>query len=110
VKALLCDNVDPYISSEYIGTGRINAHKALTALIHRPSAPMITGPNSGKVNRETEYIFNAVDPDDNQVKYIIDWGDGKSDTTALNPSGADVTITHTWSEEGNYPIKAHAQD
>ena len=30
VKTLICENVDPYNSNEYIGTGRINAYKALT--------------------------------------------------------------------------------
>jgi subtilisin family serine protease len=32
IKALLCGNVDPYTSTEYIGTGRLNAQKALAAL------------------------------------------------------------------------------
>ena len=32
VKEILCGNVDPYNSTEYIGTGRLNAHKALVAL------------------------------------------------------------------------------
>lgn len=32
VKALLCGNVDPYHSTVYIGTGRVNAQKALAAL------------------------------------------------------------------------------
>jgi subtilisin family serine protease len=32
VKALLCNNVDPYHSNKYIGTGRLNAYKALAAL------------------------------------------------------------------------------
>jgi subtilisin family serine protease len=32
VKGLLCGNVDPYISEYYIGTGRLNVHKALLAL------------------------------------------------------------------------------
>jgi subtilisin family serine protease len=32
VKTLLCGNVDPYNSTEYIGTGRLNAQKALAAL------------------------------------------------------------------------------
>jgi subtilisin family serine protease len=32
VKNLLCENVDPYNSTEYIGTGRINAQKAIAAL------------------------------------------------------------------------------
>jgi len=33
VKELLCKNVDPYNSNEYIGTGRLNAYKALADLI-----------------------------------------------------------------------------
>jgi hypothetical protein len=32
LKSLICDNVDPYNSTVYIGTGRINAYKALIAL------------------------------------------------------------------------------
>jgi subtilisin family serine protease len=32
IKALLCGNVDPYNSEKYIGTGRVNAQKALAAL------------------------------------------------------------------------------
>lgn len=32
VKELLCDNVDPYNSTVYIGTGRLNAQKALAAV------------------------------------------------------------------------------
>ena len=33
VKVLLCENVDPYHSNKYIGTGRLNAYKALSALL-----------------------------------------------------------------------------
>jgi subtilisin family serine protease len=32
VKALLCNNTDPYSGDHYIGTGRLNVFKALTAL------------------------------------------------------------------------------
>jgi hypothetical protein len=32
VKEFLCENVDPYNSTEYIGTGRLNAQKALAAV------------------------------------------------------------------------------
>jgi hypothetical protein len=77
---------------------------------HPPSAPTITGPNSGKSGDTIEYKFNAIDPNGNQVKYIIDWGDGKTNTTDLNPSGTDVTVTHVWSKKGDYTIKVHAQD
>jgi subtilisin family serine protease len=33
VKAFLCKNVDPYNSKKYIGTGRLNAYKALADLV-----------------------------------------------------------------------------
>lgn len=32
VKALLCNNTDPYSGNHYVGTGRLNAFKALSAL------------------------------------------------------------------------------
>ena len=32
IKALLCNNTDPYTGSHYIGTGRLNVYKALAAL------------------------------------------------------------------------------
>lgn len=75
-----------------------------------PGAPTITGPPSGNAGKPIEYTFNAVDPDGDQVKYIIDWGDGKTDTTALSPSGQDMKVTHTWAKRGTYIIKAKAQD
>ena len=75
-----------------------------------PDPPEISGPTNGKPGISYDYIFNAFDPDGDQVKYLIDWGDGKTDTTALNPSGVDVVVSHTWSKKGNYKIKVHAQD
>lgn len=75
-----------------------------------PDPPEINGPASGKTGISYDYKFNAVDPNGDQVKYIIDWGDGKTETTALNPSGVDVIVSHTWSKKGVYTIKAHAQD
>jgi hypothetical protein len=75
-----------------------------------PNPPEINGPARGKPGIVYNYIFNAIDPDGDQVKYLIDWGDGKTDITALNPSGADVNVSHTWSMKGDYRIKAYAQD
>jgi len=75
-----------------------------------PNAPTITGPDRGKPGDNIEYKFNAVDPNGDKVKYIIDWGDNTTETTALNPSGADMIVPHTWSEKSDYTIKVHAQD
>jgi hypothetical protein len=75
-----------------------------------PSAPNIVGPTEGKAGTSYNFTFNAVDPDGDQVKYIIDWGDTNTETTALNPSGTDVTVSHTWSTAATYTITAKAQD
>jgi len=110
LKTLICENVDPYDSTYDLGSGRINAQKALYALINPPDAPTIKGPDDGKPGTLYDFTFNAVDPDNNQVKYIIDWGDGNNETTTMNPSGTDVKVSHTWDKSGTCIIKAKAQD
>ena len=75
-----------------------------------PGAPTITGPSGGKPKTSYDFIFNAVDPDNDNVKYLIDWSDGTTDTTDFNPSGIDVKVSHKWTAKGTYVIKAKAQD
>ncbi|GAJ07970.1 unnamed protein product [marine sediment metagenome] len=75
-----------------------------------PNTPNINGPPSGKVGIEYQYSFNALDPDGDDVKYIIDWGDDNSETTGFNPSGDDVKVKHIWNEKGTYTIKTRAED
>jgi subtilisin family serine protease len=111
VKALLCGNVDPYNSTEYIGTGRLNAQKALIALNQPPAPPIITGPAKGKIKVPTEYNFTTTDPDGDQVYYFIDWGDHtNSSWIGPYPSGDIITESHTWTTKGTYAIKAKAKD
>ena len=75
-----------------------------------PDAPTIDGQTSGKVGTEYEYTFNAVDPDGDNVKYFINWGDTNSEWTGFNASGTNVTVKHTWGKKGTYDITAKAQD
>jgi outer membrane protein assembly factor BamB len=75
-----------------------------------PSDPSIDGPTIGAVGIEYEYAFVTKDPDGDDVKYFIDWGDNTSEWTDYNPSGNDVNVKHTWSDKGNYTIKAKAKD
>jgi len=75
-----------------------------------PSAPTISGQKSGKAGKEYEYTFNAVDPDNHKVIYIIDWGDNTTDMTGYNGSGIDVQLSHTWSNKGTYIILVYAKD
>jgi hypothetical protein len=51
-----------------------------------------------------------VDPDDDDVRIIIDWGDGSSDTTDFVTSGSDISVSHIWNTEDTYSITAKAED
>ncbi len=75
-----------------------------------PEAPSIDGQTQGNTGTLYDYILNAVDPDGDDVKYIIDWGDENSEQTDFNASGENVTLSHSWSEKGTYIIKVKAED
>ena len=108
VKSLICKYVEPYNSTYYIGTGRINAYKAL---VTPPDPPIINGTKCGKPETEYEYTFNSTDPDDHYLYYYIDWGDGNFEEW-IGPfdSGENVTVNHTWGDYGTYMIKAKSKD
>jgi len=42
-----------------------------------PDAPEIDGPTSGAAGTSYEYTFTTTDPDDHDVYYYIEWGDGE---------------------------------
>jgi hypothetical protein len=76
-----------------------------------PNPPTITGPTTGKPRHEYDYTLVTVDPEEDQVYYFIDWGDGTtSDWVGPSNSGGEVTISHTWSKKGTYSLKAKAKD
>jgi hypothetical protein len=81
-----------------------------TGVNHPPYAPTIVGPNSGKQKKELTFVFNSEDPNENDVRFLIEWGDGNSDTTSFITSGHDKTAKHTWDSEGSYVITAKAED
>ncbi|MCK4365422.1 MAG: immune inhibitor A [Thermoplasmatales archaeon] len=76
-----------------------------------PATPNIVGPPSGQVGQAYEYTFITTDPDGDQVYYYIEWGDGDIvDWDGPYDSGEELTLAHTWNEEGTFIIKAKAKD
>jgi hypothetical protein len=75
-----------------------------------PAKPTITGPTSGKINIPYDYRFVSTDPDGDQIKYEIKWGDGKEETTGYFNSGITVTLSHTYTKKGTFIIQARAID
>jgi parallel beta-helix repeat protein len=75
-----------------------------------PDKPKIYGPISGRPGVEYGYTFNAIDPNNDAVRFIIDWGDGDTEWTEYCDSGEFFNLTHTWNATGKYNIKAKAED
>lgn len=76
-----------------------------------PTTPTITGPTTGNVNTDYSYTVTATDPDNNNIRYVIDWGDGTTKTTStFGASGTSYTTSHQWTTSGVYTIKVNAED
>jgi hypothetical protein len=60
-----------------------------------------------------EFTFSAstTDPDDDDISYQFDWGDGiRSEWSDFISSGDTITESHTYAEGGEFEIKVRAQD
>jgi hypothetical protein len=73
-----------------------------------PSVP--SGSASGNTNVYYTYSSSTTDPDSDQVKYIFDWGDGKTSTSTFTNSGAVVSSSHSWTAANTYSVKVFAVD
>ena len=57
------------------------------------------------------YSTSTTDPDNDQVFYWFDWGDGlNSGWVGPFNSGQTASANHAWALSGNYQIKVKAKD
>jgi hypothetical protein len=83
---------------------------AITVKNDPPNVTYIDGPTSGKPGTTYDYNFTkCVDPDGDDMTYHVEWGDGGIDEGFVYSGGA-FTLSHTWTEEGDYTIKAKLID
>jgi hypothetical protein len=75
-----------------------------------PEAPVIYGPPSGPPGKELFFAFSSFDPDGDQVKYLIDWGDGDSEETSYYEEGKAAEASHTYDQLGDYRIIIQPED
>ena len=69
------------------------------------------GKAKGKPGQPYEYTSSTTDPEGDQISYQFDWGDGTtSEWSDPIPSGAEISMSHTWSGEGDYNVKVKAKD
>ncbi len=74
-----------------------------------PSIPMISGPNGSK-DTKYSYAFGSTDPDNDDISYIINWGDNTANESGFLPSGHFISMLHSWAESGEYNITVTASD
>ena len=77
-----------------------------------PNPPSITGRINGEAGTAYSYTFIATDPDEDEVSYYIEWGDGDiTDWTTPQASGPPgYSESHIWDIEDSYTIRAKAKD
>ena len=78
----------------------------------RPETPnKPSGPTQGCENEELIFTTSTTDPDEDQVYYKFDWGDGtESDWLGPFNSGETIQASYKWDEIGDYKIKVKARD
>lgn len=76
-----------------------------------PAEPTFTGPEKGKPGVSYTFSLESIDAENQQVSYLIDWGDGNI-TGWLGPydSGEQIMVNHTWQTKATYTVKAKAKD
>jgi hypothetical protein len=75
-----------------------------------PASPLIAGPTNGGTNTEYSYVFGSTDADNDEITYIINWGDGTTFETGFLPNGHYFSFVHRWDMPGDYTITVTASD
>jgi len=74
----------------------------------KPEQPQ--GPARGSYRDTHTYTTSSSDPDGHRVRYLFDWGDGKTTWSDYYNSGETASVSHKWSTQGTFEIKVKAQD
>jgi len=77
---------------------------------HPPNTPTITGETNGAYHFAYDYFIQTTDPQQDDVKYHLDWGDTTTTTTGFTESGEEIIVSHTWNTKGIYNVMVKAID
>jgi PKD repeat protein len=86
----------------YHTTARIGTHN------QAPIKPSFTGPKGGNLNISYAFNITTTDPNNENVQYVVIWGDGSQNTSLFVGSGQHVQMTHHWRLLGFYMIQVYA--
>jgi hypothetical protein len=90
-----------------------SSSKSITIYSNAPNKPSTpSGPISGDSGQSLTYSFVATDPDGDNIRYRVYWGDGTTSTSSYVSSGQSVSMSKIYSVSvgGSFEIKVRAQD
>ena len=94
-----------------LGVSDTDVTNASIIVPNRPPAnPLIAGPVNGTKNTEYSYVFGSTDADNEDITYLIAWGDGTTIETGFLPNGQYFSRIHRWDSKGDYTITVTASD
>ncbi len=86
-------------------------HTITIVLNDAPNTPTISGPGTGSPGKPYLFKMQTTDTNGDDVFYYVDWGDNiTSGWVGPYNSGVEATITHSWTNQGTYTVKAKAKD
>jgi len=72
-----------------------------------PNKPSINGPSSVETGKTGTYSFTGSDPNDDELYYLVEWGDGTYDVITPDDS---TTVRHKWTNFGTNKVTVKAID
>jgi len=76
-----------------------------------PEKPVLFGPDQADVGDTVLISISSIDPEDNVVTYLIEWGDTtKPQWSPFYQSGDTIQRNHIYSQAGLFFIRAKARD
>jgi len=75
-----------------------------------PNRPVLSGPAQGKPGILYNYTFVSTDDDNDNLSYLIEWGDGFEEIIGTYSSGEIVNASHVWNNKGEYILRVRAMD
>jgi parallel beta-helix repeat protein len=100
---------EPYIVS---GNNQDNYPYINPITYQKPQKPdMPTGPSTGKILEENTYYFHGIDPLNNAIYYLVDWGDNSNEVW-YGPfqSGESIGLSHSWTRSDEYAIRVKCKN
>ena len=100
----MIQGINPKIFDDYPG------ELILTEVELPPSQPGIEGATIGKTDTPYTYHLSSEDPEEDEIQYVVNWGDGTEGCSDFCVSGETAHLSHSWDTQGTYVIRAEVRD